>query len=1143
MISRFARISAVMALLVCGVALQSGAQTVGPTKRITQPVDEKNLVTLSGHVNPKAQSKYDQGMAPDALPMERIKLLLKRSPEQEQALQQVIAAQTTKGSPTFHQWLTPAQIGAQYGVSDDDVKTVSAWLESHGFQVSGVSPSKMTIEFSGTAGAVRGAFHTEIHQYAINGEQHVANATNPQIPAALADVVAGPMSLNNFKAKALVKKVGTFSKDKATGKVTPEFGIANCGPIGTCNALAPADFATIYNIPNWNVAGSSGENQKIAIVGDSEICTASSPDFSECTHDDIATFRTIFGLSTANLPTVVLAGPDPLFNGDETEGDLDVEWSGAVAPGAKILFVIGEGTEATAGIDLSAEYIVDNNLAPVLSESFTSCEGFLEEEGITSFYAALWEQAAAQGITVVVASGDSGSAGCDDADSETTAQNGLFVNGIASTPYNIAAGGTDFNSSVANYQSTFWNATNSTNPATLGASAKSYIPETTWNDSCAQTALSNCSTVAQNSPTVNIVGGGGGQSGFFGKPSWQTGVGVPNDSARDLPDISFFSADGANGSFYIVCESDLSPQGADCDLTGPIPFVDFQGIGGTSASAPTFAGVMALINQKMGSSQGNANYELYSLAATNPSVFHDITVGNNSVPCGGGVAVDCNNASASTIGELEIPISATQLSTNPAFATGTGYDLATGLGSINVGNLLAAWPASGSFTPTTTTLTLTPNPTIITHGGNVNISVTLTPAPPNNTGLNPEAVSLIGTCLVSNPNCFGSALSNTSGVDHFTSNDYSITNVDIEQLTNGSSHGPTMGLIGCNPATGQTTCSYNVTAHYPGNGTLGASDSAPVLVTVNPENTVVAVEAVNINPFNGTPTIATSEPYGSINAVRVDVGGLTSQQETATGTVTITDSTAGCPAAICATLQLNPEGYAEAQTPNISIPGSLNPAGISVIPVLPLGAHHFSASYSGDGSYKAQASSSVANITITQATTATSITQAPTSIGSGVSFSMSAFVDTTSLGNSPTGTLTFFNGTTQLGMPVTVTSTLDSGGFSAATATITGVTLTSAVPPASGPTNIPLRWLPVTAFIAAVGCVLLLMAAPRRQRRTIVIMGVLLFAVAIAAQGCGGHSGGTTTPPPPANGSITVKYSGDTNYIGSTSTAVTITVN
>ncbi len=226
-------------------------------------------------------------------------------------------------------------------------------------------------------------------------------------------------------------------------------------------------------------------------------------------------------------------------------------------------------------------------------------------------------------------------------------------------------------------------------------------------------------------------------------------------------------------------------------------------------------------------------------------------------------------------------------------------------------------------------------------------------------------------------------------------------------------------------------------------------------------------------------------------------------------------------------------------------PGSLNPAGITVIPVLPLGAHHFSASYSGDGSYKAQASSSVADITITQATTATSITQAPTSIGSGVSFSMSAFVDTTSLGNSPTGTLTFFNGTTQLGMPVTVTSTLDSNGFAAATGTITGVTLTSAVPPASGPTNIPLRWLPVSAFIAAVGCVLLLMAAPARQRRTLVVMGVLLFAVAIAAQGCGGGSGGGSTPPPPppANGSITVKYSGDTNYIGSTSTAVTITVN
>ncbi len=853
-------------------------------------------------------------------------------------------------------------------------------------------------------------------------------------------------------------------------------------------------------------------------------------------------FRSLFGLSTGNLPTVVLAGPDPLFNGDETEGDLDVQWSSAVAPAAKILFVIGQDTESTGGIDLAAEYIVDNNLAPVMSESFNSCEGILLQEGISDFYEALWEQAAAQGITVVVASGDSASAGCDDPDTETVAQNGLFVNGIASTPFNIAAGGTDFNSGVANYQSTFWNATNSTNPATLGATAKSYIPETTWNDSCAQTALSNCTTVAQTSPTANIVGGGGGQSILYNKPSWQAGLGVPNDGTRDLPDISLFSADGAvSGSFYIVCESDLSPQGADCDLSGPIPFVDFQGVGGTSASAPTFAGVMALVNQRTGSAQGNANYELYSLAAMHPTAFNDVIVGNNSVPCIGGVSEDCNNATASSLGVLDVPISATQLSSTLAYTTGVGYDLATGLGSINVGNLLSFWPTSGSFTPTTTTI-VTLTPTAFTHGASVTVKVTVSPAPPDNATTNPEAVSLIGTCLSTNPNCFGSSLSSTSGVDHFTSNSYSIGNVDIWQLTGGAAQGPTIGLIGCKPPTGQTSCSYNVTAHYPGNGTLGASDSAPVMVTVNPESTQVSVEALNVNVFTGGVAQATSEPYGSVNFVRVDVGGLASGQESATGTVTISDSTSGCASSVCGTFPLNPEGYAEAQTPNLSFPGNLSTSGIAVIPVLPLGAHHFSASYSGDGSYKAQASSSVATITITQATTATSITQAPTTVVSGASFSITALVDTNSLGTAPTGTLTFFNGSTQLGTPVNVTAMLDLNGFSAATGTITGVTLTSAMPPPVERPGSPLRWLPMSAFAAAIACILLLLAVPARQRRTLVVMGVLLFAVALSAQGCGGHSSGTTTPPPPANGTITARYSGDANYIASTSTAITITV-
>jgi hypothetical protein len=614
------------------------------------------------------------------------------------------------------------------------------------------------------------------------------------------------------------------------------------------------------------------------------------------------------------------------------------------------------------------------------------------------------------------------------------AQAGLGVNGIGSTPYNVVTGGTDFNINAANYQSTYWNTSNN---STTGDSAKSYVPETSWNDSCAQTALSNCTTVSQTSPTINIIGGGGGQSTIYPKPSWQAGTGVPSGNFRYLPDISFFSADGfVSGSFYIVCQSDLDLNGAACDVNGPIPFVDFEGVGGTSAAAPTFAGVMSLVNQKTGSRQGIANYELYGLAATHPAVFNDVIVGNNSVPCTGGVTADCTGAS--TIGVLEIPNSNdTALTGTLSYLTGAGYDLATGLGSVNVGNLLANWPTTASFTPTSTTI-VTLMPTTINHGASVTVHVTVTPAPPNNTTTNPEAVSLIGTCLAANPNCFGSSLSSTSGVDRFTSNNYTISNVDFWQLTNGSVSSQTSALMGCIPASGQTTCSYNITAHYPGDGTLGASDSAPVLVTVNPENSTVTVTAVNIDLFTGNATTAVSEPYGSFNLIRADVVGTASGDESATGTVTFSDSSPGCPASICGTFPLNPEGYAEAQTPNISIPGNLSPPGISVLPALSVGAHHFSASYSGDGSYKAQ-TSNTATFTITQATTAVSILQppTPTTATSGVNFGITAFVDTNSIGNAPTGTVTFFNGATQIGAPAPLTPTTDANGFVAATATIT----------------------------------------------------------------------------------------------------------
>jgi subtilase family serine protease len=384
-----------LCLAIPGLA---AAQTGTAPSRITERMDESVRTVLRGNTHPLARPQYDQGAVADGQPIRRMLLLLQRSPEQDAALKQLVDEQQSKSSPNYHQWLTPREFGQQFGPSDADIQTVTNWLQSHGFQVARVSTGKTLIEFSGTAGQVRSAFNTEIHRYVVNGQEHLANNADPQIPTALAPVVAGPVSLHNFPKNALVHNLGVFRKNTTTGKVDPLYTYGACGDISPCNALGPGDFANIYNVAKlWtrgiNGTKIDGTGQTIAIVGDSEICTATSPDFGTsyigpngntftCTQDDVAQFRTLFGLPpTPNSPKVILDGPDPGFNASETEGDLDVEWSGAVAKGATIDFVIAEGTEATFGTDLAAEYIVDNDLAPVLSESFGECEFFLGSGG------------------------------------------------------------------------------------------------------------------------------------------------------------------------------------------------------------------------------------------------------------------------------------------------------------------------------------------------------------------------------------------------------------------------------------------------------------------------------------------------------------------------------------------------------------------------------------------------------------------------------------------------------------------------------------------------------------------------------------------------------------------------------------------
>ncbi len=619
-----------------------------------------------------ARAEFDQGAVADAQPVNRIYLLLNRTSEQQTALNKLMLDQMDKNSPNYHRWLTAEQYGTQFGPSDDDVQTVKSWLSAQGFTGIKTNAGKTIVEFSGTVGAVRRAFSTDLHNYMVRGEKHFANASDPQIPAALAAIVGGIPSLHNFRKQSQIKRLGQFRRDFTTGEIRPLFTFSDVN--GTFFGVGPADFAKIYNIP----AGADGSGQSIAIVARSNI-----------NPQDVTDFRSMFGLPAyqpCNLAVaqaqlcVILNGADPgLVSGDEGEADLDVEWSGAVAPKATIKFVVSESeqTDAVDGVDASSLYIVDNNIAPVMSESFGLCESASGTAG-NAFQNALWQQAAAEGITVSVSSGDNGSAACDDPNSESSATKGIAVSGTASTPFNVAVGGTDFDDGAN--KSTFWSSTNTSTVPPVPASALGYIPEIPWNDSCAAAGLTGCNT-ATTANNLDIVAGSGGPSAVYTKTQapFQTGFG---DTARDIPDVSLFAADGLNGSFYIVCQSDQDITGdTGCNLTKfspSSPFHDFQAVGGTSASAPAFAAIMALVNQKTGQRQGNANFELYKLAnaenfascnsssfiapGPQPSscVFMDITKSNNAVACAGG-SPNCSKTTAGGNGVM-------QSGSSPAFS-------------------------------------------------------------------------------------------------------------------------------------------------------------------------------------------------------------------------------------------------------------------------------------------------------------------------------------------------------------------------------------------------------------------------------------------------------------------------------------------
>jgi pseudomonalisin len=594
-----------LALLVCILSLLGAVQALAGSGRF---VDDNDTVVLRKNTHPLAHIGRHAGYAQTSLPMEHMIMSLQVPAAKQTALANLIKDQHNPASPEYHRWLTPEQFGSKFGPSAEDVSAVTDWLASHGFKVEEVAKSRTWINFSGDVSKVERAFKTQIQTVMVGDRLYHTNENDPSIPRGLSDVVSGVVSLHNVPRQPKNKGAKPFASNQAVPNYT----------VGSSHYLAPGDFATIYNVNPAYGAGLDGSGQSIAIVGRTH------PSASNW-----SSFRSKMGLP-ANAPQVIVNGPDPGDQGagENTEADLDVEWAGAVAKNALVKFVISKSTYTTDGIDLSAQYVVGNNLAPVMSVSFGSCEADMGASE-NAFYNNLWAQAAAQGITVLVSTGDSGAAGCSDPSS--AAGSGKAVNGLASTPYNVAVGGTQFNEGTG----TYWNSVNSTS----ATSALGYIPELAWNESGSVSGGSG------------LWATGGGSSGVYGKPAWQAAPGVPQDGRRNLPDVSLSAA--GHDSYLIVTGGYLAS------------------VGGTSASAPSMAGLMALLVQKTGQRQGNVNVGLYQLANRQyaqggAGVFHDVVSGNNSVP---GVT---------------------------GYSGAAGYDFATGLGSVDSYALLNNWGAAAA---------------------------------------------------------------------------------------------------------------------------------------------------------------------------------------------------------------------------------------------------------------------------------------------------------------------------------------------------------------------------------------------------------------------------------------------------------------
>jgi hypothetical protein len=827
----------VAGLLLSGIL---SAQPVAP--RIRADVSNSETVPLPGSLNPLARPGFDTGRLPGHTRINGMSLVFNHTPAQQTTLNNLIAAQQNPASPLYHQWLTPDQFAARFGMAQSDIEKVENWLEEEGFTVDLVSRSRNMIRFSGTARQVESAFTTEMHTYLVNGERHFAASTQLSLPAAIAPAVLAIRNLNDFRPKSRVLL-------RKNARVSPSFTSGATGDV----FFAPGDISTVYNIKAVYSAGYTGGGQKIAIVGQSAIELS-----------DIENFQNAAGI-TVKDPTIVLvpnSGTSATSAGDETESDLDLEWSGAIAQGADIYFIY-TGSNPNEGAFDAIEYAVDEDLAPIVSSSYGECEAYLDGQTLETTF----QQATAQGQTVMAASGDDGSTDCYISDTTTSpsqaVQQALAVDYPASSPYVTGMGGTEISSANSAYITSgtaYWEAASNGNDVI--SSALQYIPEVAWNDDTPNCGQDNCLSAS-----------GGGASTLFSKPSWQTGVpGIPADGKRDVPDLALYASPSVPG--YLLCTSDTSAwsngQEASCNsgfrdsATG-----DLTVAGGTSFDAPIFSGIVALINQKAGynSGQGLINPTLYKLASdssTYASAFHDIISGSN----------DCLAGSPFC-------------SSTAGFSAHAGYDQVTGLGSIDAFNLVSAWPASTitSLIATTTTISAA-NPTPAINASDA-FTVTVT----SNTGSTVPTGTISITVDGGTP-VTGIALTANGTATYTTSFSTAGVHELIAAYSGDSTHAVSTGVVSVTvPGTSSGTGSFTLSST---NVTVAAAGSGSSTLTVTPKNgyTGTVYLTVNTSNNNALANLCISFPNVASNG---DGEVVVSNASAVSTDMTLDDNAADCP--------------------------------------------------------------------------------------------------------------------------------------------------------------------------------------------------------------------------------------------------------